>query len=44
MADNNSNTFSDNSEPETELPGFSILKAFNMEPSKKINDKNYSQY
>ena len=44
MADNNSNTSSDNSEPERELPGFSTLKPFEMEPRKKVGDKNYAQY
>ena len=40
IADNNSNnTSSDNSERETELPDFSILKPFNMEPRKKVIDK-----
>ena len=34
MVDNNSNT-SDNSEPDTELTEFIILKPFNMEPRKK---------
>ena len=44
IADNNSNNTSlDNSEPETELPDFSILKPFNMEPRKKVIDKNNSQ-
>ena len=44
MADNNSNTSSDNSEPERELPGFSTLKSSEMEPRKKVSDKNYAQY
>ena len=36
IADNNSNNTSlDNSEPATELPDFSILKPFNVEPRKK---------
>ena len=35
MADNNSNASSNNSESETELPGFSTLKPFDMEPRKK---------
>ena len=42
MADNNSNTSSDNSKPEPELPGFSILEPFNMEPRKKVSDKSYT--
>ena len=44
MVDNNSNTSSDNSEPDTELTEFIILKPFNMEPREKISDKNYTQY
>ena len=44
MTDNNFNTSLDNSEPETEFSDFSILKPFNMEPKKKVIDKNYSQY
>ena len=44
MADNNSNTSSDNSEPDAELPDFSIPKPFNMEPRKKVSNKNYTQY
>ena len=43
MVDNNSNT-SDNSEPDTELTEFIILKPFNMETREKISDKNYTQY
>ena len=35
MTDNNSNTSSDNSEPERELPDFNILKPFDMGPKKK---------
>ena len=35
----NFNTSSDNSEPETELPDFSILKPFNMEPREKVITK-----
>ena len=44
MADNNCNTSSDNSESKTELPDFSTLKPFDMEPMKKVSDKNYTQY
>ena len=43
MVDNNSNT-SDNSEHDTGLTEFIILKPFNMEPREKISDKNYTQY
>ena len=44
MADNNFNTSSDNSESEKELPDFSTLKPFDMEPRKKVSNKNYTQY
>ena len=44
MADNNSNTSSGNSKSETELPDFSTLKPFEMEPRKSLSDKNYTQY
>ena len=44
MADNNSNTSSDNSESETELPDLSTLKPFDMEPRKKASDENYAEY
>ena len=37
------NTYFDNSESETELPDFSTLKPFDMEPGKKkVNGKNYA--
>ena len=39
MADNNSNTSSDNFKSETELPDFSFLKPFDMEPRKTVSDK-----
>ena len=38
MADNNSSTSSHNSECETELPDFSILKPFDMERRKDVSD------
>ena len=44
MGDNDSNTSSNNSESETELPDFHILKPFNMELGKKVSNKNYAQY
>ena len=45
MADNNSTVSSENSDPDTELPEFSILKLFNMKPKeKKVCNKNYTQY
>ena len=37
MTDNNSNTSSNNSEFETELPDFSTIKPFDMEPRKKVS-------
>ena len=37
MHDNNSNT-SDNFGYETDLPGFSTLKPFEMEPRKNVSD------
>lgn len=43
MTDNNLNTSSNNPQSETELPGFSTLKPFDMDPRKKVNDKNYIQ-
>ena len=43
MADNNSNTSSNNSEPETELLDFNTLKPFNMEPRKIVSDRNCIQ-
>ena len=44
MVDNKYNTSSDNSESVTELSDFSTLKPFDMDPTKKVNDKNYTQY
>ena len=44
MADNNTNTSSGNSEFETELPEFSTLKSFDIEPRKKVSDKNHTQH
>ena len=44
MADNNSNTSSDKSELETELPDFSTLKPFDIEPRKNVSDENYTAY
>ena len=44
MTDNNSNTSSDKSESETELPDFSTLKHFNMGLRKKVSNENYTQY
>ena len=44
MGDNDSNTSSNNSESETELPDFHILKPFSMELGKKVSIKNYAQY
>ena len=44
MTDNNFHSFSHNSESETELPDFSTLKSFDMEPRKKVSNKNYTQY
>ena len=43
MTDNNSNTSSDNSEPETELPDFNILKPFDMGPKKKSQSQKLCQ-
>ena len=44
MVDKNSNTSSNNFESERELPDFSTLKPFDMEPRKKVNNRNYTQY
>ena len=44
MADNNFNTSFNNSESETELPNFSILKPFDMEPRKKVSDEHHAEY
>ena len=44
MADNNSNTSSNSSESDRKLPDFCTLKRVNMEPRKKVRDKNYAQY
>ena len=44
MNDNNANTSSDNSGSGTELPDFNNLKPFDMEPRKKVSDKNYAEY
>ena len=44
MTNNNSNTSSDNSESETELPDFSTLKPSDMEPRKIVSDKNSAEY
>ena len=45
MADNNSTVSSENSDPDTELPEFSVLKLFDMKPKeKKVSNKNYTQY
>ena len=37
-------TSSDNPESVTELSDFSTLKSFDMDPTKKVSDKNYTQY
>ena len=42
MADNNSNTSSNNSEPETELSDFSTLNPFEMEQRKNVSNKKYT--
>ena len=44
MADNSSNTLFNNSESEIELPDFITLKPFNIDPRKKVSDKNYAEY
>ena len=44
MTDNNSNTSSDISKTETELPDVITPKPFDMEPRKKVSYKNYTQY
>ena len=44
ISDNNSNTSSDNSESEAELPDFSTLKPIDMEPRKKVSDENCTEY
>ena len=43
MPDKNSNTSCHNFESETDFPGFSTIEAFDMKPSKKVSDKNYTQ-
>ena len=42
MADDNSNASSNNSEPETQLPDFITKKFSEMEPRRKVSEKNYA--
>ena len=42
MADDNSNASSNNSEPETQLPDFITKKLSEMEPRRKVSEKNYA--
>ena len=44
MTDNNPSTISNSPESKTELPDFSTLNLFDIDPRKKVSDTNYTQY
>ena len=42
VAGDNSNTSTDSPESEADLPDFSTLRPFDMDPRKKVSNKNYT--